>query len=125
MSFLERLGYVTKGRHAEVLRERDALKRSVSELEDTIEVLEAEKNWLMSRVAFLKMVVPSVRKIKNIGPRTAQKLETIGIKNIIDLIEASPEKIAEGTGLPEERIQKMINKATKLIKRQTWWELHL
>ena len=125
MSFLERLGYVTKGRHEEVLMERDTLRRSVSELEDTIEVLEAEKNWLMSRVAFLKMVVPSVRKIKNIGPRTAQKLEKIGIKNIIDLIEASPEKIAEGTGLPEERIQKMINKATKLIKRQTWWELHL
>jgi len=120
MSFLERLGYVTIGRYAEVLKERDTLRRRVSVLEDTIEVLEAEKNWLMSRVEFLKMVVPSVRKIRNIGPRTAQKLETIGIKNIIDLIETSPEKIAKGTGLSEERIQRIVNKATKLIKKQTW-----
>lgn len=116
MSFLERLGYVTKSRHDEVLRERDTLRRRIAELKDTITVLETEMNWLLKRIDFLKMLMPPIRQVRNIGPKTAQHLEAIGIKNVIDLIEASPEKIAEATGLPKERIQKLINNATSLFK---------
>ncbi|MBE0512413.1 hypothetical protein IBX38_05110 [Candidatus Bathyarchaeota archaeon] len=115
---MERLGYVRKGRYEEVVRERDSLRRSIAELEDKINVLEADKNRLKKRVEFLKMAVPAITKIRNIGPRTAQRLEERGIKNIIDLIEASPEKITEATGLPKERALKLIKKATNLIKKQ-------
>jgi len=118
MAFMERLGYVKKGRYEEVVRERDSLGRSIAELEDKIRVLEADRNRLKKRVEFLKMAVPAITKIKNIGPRTAQRLEERGIKNVIDLIEASPEKIAEATGLPKEKAQELIKKATNLIKKQ-------
>ncbi len=118
MGFMERLGYVKKGRYEEVVRERNSLRRSMAELEDKITVLEADKNRLKKRVEFLKMAVPAITKIRNIGPRTAQRLEGGGIKNIIDLIEASPEKITEVTGLPKERALKLIKKATNLIKKQ-------
>jgi nucleotidyltransferase/DNA polymerase involved in DNA repair len=118
MGFMERFGYVKKGSYEKVLRERDRLKRSIGELEDKITVLEADKNRLKKRVEFLKMAVPTITKIKNIGPKTAQRLEEGGIKNIIDLIEASPEKITEATGLPKEKALKLIKKATNLIKKQ-------
>lgn len=118
MSFLERLGYVRKDRYEKVVRERDYLRRSVAELEDEIKALEADKNRLEKRVEFLVMAVPAITKIKNIGPKTAQRLKERGIKNIIDLIESSPEKIAEATGVPKERALKMIKKAMNLIKKQ-------
>jgi len=118
MDFMERLGYVKKGSYETVVRERDSLRRSIAQLEDKIKVLEADKNRLKRRGEFLKMAVPAVTKIRNIGPRTAQRLEERGIKNIIDLIEASPEKIIEATGLPKERALKLIKKATNLIKKQ-------
>ena len=115
---MERLGYVRKVRYEEVVRERDSLRRSIAELEDKIKVLEADKNRLKERVEFLEMAVPAITKIKNIGPRTAQRLQEVGIKNVIDLIEASPEKITEATGLPKEKALKLIKKATNLIKKQ-------
>lgn len=118
MAFLERLGYVKKGRYEEVVMERDSLRRSIAELEDRIKVLEADKNRLKKRVDFLKMAVPAITKIKNIGPRTAQRLEERGIENVIDLIESSPGKISEATGLPKERALKLIKKAMNLIKKQ-------
>jgi len=115
---LERLGYVRKGRHDKVVRERDDLRRSIAELEDKVKVLEAEKKRLEKKVEFLELAVPAITKIKNIGPRTAQRLKERGVKNIIDLIEASPEEIAEATGLTKERALKLIRKATNLIKKQ-------
>lgn len=118
MGFMERLGYVKKGRYEEVVRERDNLRRSIAELEDKIKVLEADSNSLKKRVEFLKMAVPAITKIKNVGPRTAQRLKERGIKNIIDLIESTPQKIAEATALTKERAQKMIDKAMNLIKKQ-------
>ncbi len=118
MGFIERLGYMKKGRYEKVVRERDNLRKSIVELEDKITVLEADKNRLENRVEFLNMAVPAVTKIRNIGPRTAQRLEEGGIKNIMDLIEASPEKITEVTGLPKERALKLIKKATNLIKKR-------
>ena len=118
MSVMERLGYVKKGRYEEAVREMDSLRRSIPELEGKINVLEADNKRLKKRVEFLKMAVPAITKIKNIGPRTAQRLEERGIKNIVDLIEASPEKITEATGLPKERALKLIKKAANLIKKQ-------
>ena len=115
---MERLGYVRKVRYEEVVGERDSLRRSIAELEDKIKVLEADKNRLKERVEFLEMAVPAITKIKNVGPRTAQRLQKVGIKNVIDLIEASPEKITEATDLPKERAIKLIKKATNLIKKQ-------
>jgi len=112
---LERFGYVRKGRYERVVRERDNLRRTVTELEDKIRALEEDKNRLEKRVEFLAMAVPAITRIKNIGPKTAQRLEEKGIKNIIDLIEASPEKIAEAIGVTRERALKLIKKATKLI----------
>ena len=121
MSFLERLGYVRKGIYEEVVSERDYLMRIVSELEDNIRALEEDKNKLEKRVEFLAMAVPAVIKIKNIGQKTAQRLGERGIKNVVDLIEASPEKIAEAIGVPRERALELIKKGTKLItkKRRT------
>jgi predicted nuclease with TOPRIM domain len=118
MGIMETLGYVKNGKYEEVIRERDSLRRSIAELEDDIKVLEADKKRLKEKVEFLKMAVPAIRKIKNIGPRTAEKLEESGIKDIIDLIESSPEKIEAATGLPKERTLKLIKKATNLIKKQ-------
>ena len=113
---MERLGYVKKSRYEEVVRERDSLRRSIAELEDKITVLEADKDRLEKRIEFLTMAVPTVTKIKNIGPRTAKRLEEVGIMNVIDLIEASPEKITDATGLSKERALKLIKKAMDLIK---------
>jgi len=113
---LEKLGYVNKSRYKEVITERDGLRRKIAELEDKITVLEADKNRLEKRIKFLTMAVPTVAKIKNIGPRTAQRLKEVGIINVIDLIEASPEKITDATGLSKERALKLIKKATNLIK---------
>ncbi|NIW50651.1 MAG: hypothetical protein GWN17_00235, partial [Candidatus Korarchaeota archaeon] len=63
---------------------------------------------MKKRVEFLQIAVPAITKIRNIGTRIAQRLEERGIKNIIDLIEASPEKITEATGLPKERALKLV-----------------
>ena len=73
---------------------------------------------LKKTVEFLKTAVPGIRKITNIGPRTAEKLETRGIKNIIDLIEVSPEKIIEATGCSKENALQLIKKATNLLRKQ-------
>jgi replicative superfamily II helicase len=118
MGIMETLGYVKNGKYEEVIRERDSLRRSIAELEGNINVLEADKKRLEEKVEFLKMAVPTITKIKNIGPRTAEKLEENGIKDIIDLIESSPEKIVAATGLPKERALKLIEKATNFIKKQ-------
>ena len=118
MRFMEKLGYVKKCKYEEVVRERDHLRKSITELEDDMKVLEADKKRLNERIGFLKMIVPSITKIKNIGPRTAEKLEGNGIKDVIDLIEASPEKIAAITGLPKERALKLIKKAMNLTRER-------
>lgn len=114
MGFMERLGYVKKRRYEEVVRERDNLRRRIAELEDDIRMVDK----LKKTVEFLKIAVPSIRKIKNIGPRTAEKLEARGIKNIVDLIEASPEKIIEATGGSKENALQLIKKATNLLRKQ-------
>jgi len=115
---LEKFGYVRKGRYERVVRERDDLKRTVAELEDKIRALEEDKNRLEKRAEFLAMAVPTIKRIRNIGPKTAQRLEEKGIKNIIDLIETSPEKIAEAIGVTRERALELIKKATKLITKK-------
>jgi len=114
--FLEKLGYVNKSRYEEVIKERDGLRRKIAELEDKTTVLEADKNRLEKRIEFLTMAVPAVTKIKNIGPRTAKRLKEVGIMNVIDLIEASPKKITDASGLSRERVLKLVKKATNLIK---------
>jgi hypothetical protein len=115
---LEKLGYVKKEKYEEAVRERDSLRTSLAELEYALEVLKADKKNLKDRIEFLKMTVPHISIIKNIGPRTSEKLERSGIKDIIDLIETSPEKIMVATGFPKERVTKIIKKALNLIKKR-------
>ena len=111
-------GLTRRSKYEEIIRERDSLRRSIAELEDDIKGLETDKKRLKERVGFLKMTVPAITKIKKIGPRTAEKLEESGIKDVIDLIEASPEKIMAATGLSKERALELIKKVTNLIKKR-------
>lgn len=120
MGIVEKLGYVKRSKYEEIVRERDHLRRNIAELEDNKKVLEANKKRLKERAEFLKMTVPVITKIKNIGPRTAEKLEGSGIKDVIDLIEASPERIMAVTGFSRERALKLIKKATSFIKKRAW-----
>jgi len=115
---LERLGYVRKGRYERVVREKDDLRRTVADLEDKIRALEEDKNRLEKRVEFLVMAVPAITSLRNIGPKTAERLEEKGIKNVIELIEASPEKVAEAIGVTRERALKLIREAMKLIAKK-------
>jgi predicted flap endonuclease-1-like 5' DNA nuclease len=53
----------------------------------------------------------NIRIIKGIGPKVAEKLKTIGIHTVADLMHMSPEKIARVPGIGFKTAQKFISNA--------------
>ena len=79
----EWLGYVKKGKYERILQEKDELRLIVAKLETEIEGL----------LRIMKVIrPPALTLISGIGVITAEQLQTIGIKDVKDLANASPNK---------------------------------
>lgn len=54
---------------------------------------------------------PGVSAIDGIGPVFANRLEAAGLKNVSDLAEASPDRVAEAAGVSATRARSWIDQA--------------
>ncbi len=57
-----------------------------------------------------------VTDVKGVGPATAEKLEKAGIHSLQDLAKADPAKIAEASGVTNEKAASWHNEAKELVK---------
>jgi DNA-directed RNA polymerase subunit L len=55
-----------------------------------------------------------IRKIKGVGPKTAEQLETAGIINVSQMLVGTPEKLAEKTGIALKPLSKYLGEARKM-----------
>ena len=58
----------------------------------------------------------NLKKVKGIGPKMAEKLTKVGIKNLNDLANSDPQKVARAFDISDESASILINVAGSLIK---------
>ncbi len=61
-----------------------------------------------------------VKKIKGVGPKTAEQLERAGVKTAAQLIISNPIKLAKKTGITEKNLQKYYAAAEKMVPKDRY-----
>jgi DNA-directed RNA polymerase subunit L len=59
----------------------------------------------------------SIRKVKGVGPKTADQLESVGIITASQLLLTTPEKLSERTGIAVKLLSKYMLEAKKMVPK--------
>jgi predicted flap endonuclease-1-like 5' DNA nuclease len=86
-----------------------SVKKQGSNLRESIQKI-IEERILVLRLSTLK-------GIKGIGPRSFQKLQSMGIKSAVQLVEYDPRDLSEKLKVSEKTITSWIEKANKILNK--------
>jgi len=56
-----------------------------------------------------------ISKIKGVGPKTAEKFEAAGLKSASQILQGSPSKLVEKTGVAEKTVLKILEEVKKAV----------
>lgn len=83
----------------------NALKIQIAELEDVKKKIEELKSQLMPKPCLTSRSV--IQEINGVGKKTAEKLKSVGMTSVEDLIVEDPAVIAQKTKLSKKKIEKL------------------
>ena len=123
MGLMAWLGYIKRDKYTSVVREQENLQKRVAQLErendkllervKKVAALEREKKELLRRME--KMRPPALTEIKGIGAILADKLKKARIRDVRDLAQASPLKLADRIGTSEKTVSGWIDQAKRIL----------
>ena len=91
----------------------NAVKMQIAELEDLKKKIEELKSQLMPKPRLTSRSV--IQEISGVGKKTAEKLKSVGMASVEDLIVEDPAVIAQKTKLSKKKIEKLQTTAQLLM----------
>jgi hypothetical protein len=91
----------------------NAVKMQIAELEDMKKEIEELKSQLMPKPCLTSRSV--IQEISGVGNKTAEKLKSVGMTSVEDLIVEDPAVIAQKTKLSKKKIEKLQTTAKLLM----------